>query len=60
MDSNGNLIISIEDNIRLVGTAHVSKDSVELVKSEIEQWNLILLLLSCVKVDLRHFQKIDV
>ena len=39
MDSNGNLIISIEDNIRLVGTAHVSKDSVELVKSEIEQWN---------------------
>ena len=39
MDSNDNLIISIEDNIRLVGTAHVSKDSVELVKSEIEQWN---------------------
>lgn len=39
MDSNGNLIISIEENIRLVGTAHVSKDSVELVKSEIEQWN---------------------
>ena len=38
MDSNGNLIISIEDNIRLVGTAHVSKDSVELVKSEIEQF----------------------
>ena len=39
MDSNSTLVISIDDNIRLVGTAHVSKESVELVKSEIEQWN---------------------
>ena len=36
MGLNKDLVISIEESIRLVGTAHVSKDSVELVKSEIE------------------------
>ena len=39
MENNNNLVISIDDNIRLVGTAHVSKDSVDLVRSEIEEWN---------------------
>ena len=39
MENNNNLVISIDDNIRLVGTAHVSKDSVDLVRSEIEGWN---------------------
>ena len=39
MDETSNLVISIEDNIRLVGTAHVSKESVELVRNEIEQWD---------------------
>ena len=39
MENNNNLVISIDDNIRLVGTAHVSKDSVDLVRSEIEDWN---------------------
>lgn len=37
--NENNLVISIEDNIRLVGTAHVSKESVELVRSQIESWN---------------------
>ena len=37
--TENNLVISIEENIRLVGTAHVSKESVELVRSEIESWN---------------------
>ena len=39
MGLNKDLVISIEESIRLVGTAHVSKDSVELVKSEIEEWD---------------------
>ena len=38
-DDGNNLVISIEDNILLVGTAHISKDSVELVRNEIESWN---------------------
>ena len=39
MSAKQNLVISIEDNIRLVGTAHISKESVELVRSEIDSWN---------------------
>ena len=39
MGETSNLVISIEENIRLVGTAHISKESVELVRNEIEQWN---------------------
>jgi len=39
MGKTSNLVISIEENIRLVGTAHISKESVELVRNEIEQWN---------------------
>ena len=38
-DDGNNLVISIEDNILLVGTAHISKDSVELVRNEIERWD---------------------
>mgnify|MGYP001423756318 CR=1 FL=1 len=39
MEESNNLVISIEESIRLVGTAHISKESVELVKHEIEEWN---------------------
>ncbi len=39
MSETSNLVISIEDNIRLVGTAHISKESVDLVRTEIEQWD---------------------
>ena len=39
MSEESNLVVSIEDNIRLVGTAHISKESVELVRNEIETWN---------------------
>ncbi|MEE3134211.1 MAG: TraB/GumN family protein [Candidatus Thermoplasmatota archaeon] len=38
-NDGNNLVISIEDNILLVGTAHISKDSVELVRNEIERWD---------------------
>ena len=31
-------IIDIDENLRILGTAHVSKDSVELVDSQIEEW----------------------
>ncbi|RAH15650.1 MAG: TraB family protein [Methanobacteriota archaeon] len=37
--SENNLVISIEDSIRLVGTAHVSKESVDLVREQIESWD---------------------
>ena len=39
MGEDSDLVISIEDNILLVGTAHISKESVELVRNEIESWN---------------------
>jgi len=39
MSKETDLVISIEDSIRLVGTAHISKESVELVRSEIESWD---------------------
>jgi pheromone shutdown-related protein TraB len=31
-------IIDIDENLRIIGTAHVSKDSVELVDKQIEEW----------------------
>ncbi len=39
MEKDSNLVISIEESILLVGTAHISKDSVDLVRSEIERWD---------------------
>ena len=35
---SGELAISVGENIRLIGTAHVSMGSIELVRSEIETW----------------------
>ena len=34
----GQNIVDIDDNLRIIGTAHVSSASVELVREQIEQW----------------------
>jgi pheromone shutdown protein TraB len=31
-------IVDIDDSLRLVGTAHISSASVELVRQQIEEW----------------------
>ena len=31
-------VVDIDDSLRLVGTAHISSDSVELVRQQIEEW----------------------
>ena len=33
-----NNIIEIDDELRILGTAHVSSESVELVRNQIEEW----------------------
>jgi len=38
MSEKGNNIIDIDDSLRLLGTAHVSSESVDLVRSQIEEW----------------------
>ena len=37
-DSSKN-IIDIDENLRLVGTAHISSASVELVRNQIKEWS---------------------
>ena len=32
-------VVDIDENLRLVGTAHISSASVELVRSQIEEWS---------------------
>ena len=34
----GHNIVDIDDNLRIIGTAHVSTASVELVREQIEEW----------------------
>jgi len=38
MPEGSNSIIDIDDGLRLLGTAHVSSESVELVRRQIEEW----------------------
>ena len=38
MPGESNNIIDIDDGLRLLGTAHVSSESVDLVRSQIEEW----------------------
>ena len=38
MSEGSNNIIDIDDGLRLLGTAHVSSESVDLVRSQIEEW----------------------
>ena len=37
-----NNIIEIDDELRILGTAHVSSESVELVRNQIEEWGAYL------------------
>ena len=34
-----NNILEIDENLRIIGTAHVSSKSVKLVEQQIEEWN---------------------
>ena len=38
MSSESNNIIDIDGSLRILGTAHVSSESVHLVRSQIEEW----------------------
>ncbi|MBU38238.1 MAG: hypothetical protein CMA59_01790 [Euryarchaeota archaeon] len=38
MPGESNNIIDIDDSLRLLGTAHISSESVDLVRSQIEEW----------------------
>ncbi len=38
MKEGSNNIIDIDDSLRLLGTAHISSESVDLVRSQIEDW----------------------
>ena len=38
MPGESNNIIDIDDGLRLLGTAHVSSESVDLVRSQSEEW----------------------
>ena len=39
MSESGKNIVDIDDKLRLVGTAHISTASVDLVRSQIEEWS---------------------
>ena len=39
MSELGKNIVDIDENLRLIGTAHISSASVELVRSQIEEWS---------------------
>ena len=39
MSESGKNIVDIDDKLRLVGTAHISSASVDLVRSQIEEWS---------------------
>jgi len=39
MSELGKNVVDIDDNLRLIGTAHISSASVDLVRSQIEEWS---------------------
>ena len=39
MAESGKNVVDIDDNLRLVGTAHISSASVELVRTQIDEWS---------------------
>ena len=39
MSELGKNIVDIDENLRLIGTAHISSASVELVRSQIKEWS---------------------
>jgi len=56
MDQN---IVDIDDNLRIIGTAHVSSASVELVREQIEQWKPNLVAVELCDSRLRSLQQPD-
>ena len=52
-------IVDIDDNLRIIGTAHVSSASVELVREQIEQWKPKLVAVELCDSRLRSLQQPD-
>jgi pheromone shutdown-related protein TraB len=55
----GQNIFDIDDNLRIIGTAHVSSASVELVREQIEQWKPNLVAVELCDSRLRSLQQPD-
>ena len=55
----GQNIVDIDDNLRIIGTAHVSTASVELVREQIEQWKPNLVAVELCDSRLRSLQQPD-
>jgi len=55
----GQNIVDIDDNLRIIGTAHVSSASVELVREQIEQWKPNLVAVELCDSRLRSLQQPD-
>ena len=52
-------IVDIDDNLRIIGTAHVSSASVELVREQIEQWKPNLVAVELCDSRLRSLRQPD-
>ncbi|MGB1854373.1 MAG: TraB/GumN family protein [Candidatus Thalassarchaeaceae archaeon] len=55
----GQNIVDIDDNLRIIGTAHVSTVSVELVREQIEEWKPNLVAVELCDSRLRSLQQPD-
>ncbi len=55
----GQNIVDIDDNLRIIGTAHVSSASVELVREQIEQWKPNLVAVELCDSRLRSLRQPD-
>ena len=55
----GENIVDIDDNLRIIGTAHVSTASVELVREQIEEWKPNLVAVELCDSRLRSLQQPD-
>lgn len=55
----GKNIVDIDDNLRIIGTAHVSTASVELVREQIEEWKPNLVAVELCDSRLRSLQQPD-
>ena len=55
----GRNIVDIDDNLRIIGTAHVSTASVELVREQIEEWKPNLVAVELCDSRLRSLQQPD-
>ena len=51
------VLINVNKNIILIGTAHISKESVEEVQEAIKNIHQMLLQLNFVKEDMMQFQR---